>query len=86
MALALVLGEAGTPPRRLVTRARCVLEEDHGAPCITRVAITVSARIDSLVAEAFQAAVDAASALCPVSNALRGNVEIAVEAKLEDSA
>ena len=86
MALALVLGEAGTPPQRLVTRARCVLEEDHGAPRITRVTITVSARIDSLVAEAFQAAVDAASTLCPVSNALRGNVEIAVEAKLEDSA
>ena len=48
MALALVLGEAGTPPQRLVTRARCVLEEDRGAPRITRVTITVSARIDSL--------------------------------------
>ena len=86
MALALVLGKAGTPPQRLVTRARCVLEEDHGAPRITRVTITVSARIDSLVAEAFQAAVDAASTLCPVSNALRGNVEVTVEAKLDDRA
>jgi lipoyl-dependent peroxiredoxin len=86
MALALVLAKAGAPPQRLVTRARCVLEEDHGAPRITEVAITVSARIDSLAAEAFQAAVDAASTLCPVSNALRGNVEIAIEAKLEGSA
>jgi lipoyl-dependent peroxiredoxin len=85
MALALVLGKAGTPPQRLVTRARCVLEEDNGAPRITRVTITVSARIDSLVAEAFQAAIDAASSLCPVSNALRGNVEVIVEAKLDDN-
>jgi osmotically inducible protein OsmC len=86
MALALVLGEAGTPPQRLSTRARCVLEEDRGAPRITRVTITVSARIDSLGAEAFQAAVDAASTLCPVSNALRENVEVTVEAKLDDNA
>jgi osmotically inducible protein OsmC len=84
MALALVLGETGTPPQRLVTHARCVLEEDHGVPLITRVTITVSARIDSLVAEAFQATVDAGSTLCPVSNALRGNVEVTVEAKLDD--
>ena len=86
MALALVLGKAGTPPQRLVTRARCVLEEDHGAPRITGVTITVSAFADPLVAEAFHAAVDAASTLCPVSNALRGNVAIAIEARLEDSA
>ena len=85
MALALVLGKAGTPPQRLVTRARCVLEEKHGAPRITGVTITVSAFADALLTGAFHAAVDAASTLCPVSNALRGNVAIAIEAKLGDS-
>jgi osmotically inducible protein OsmC len=86
MALALVLGQAGTPPRRLETRARCVLEEDHGAPRIAEVAITVAAHVESLDDEAFRAAVDAAKSLCPVSNALRGNVAISVDARLEDSA
>ena len=86
MALALVLGETGKPPQRLVTRARCVLEKDHGALRITQVAITVPTRTDSLGAKAFQAAVDGASTLCPVSNAIRGNVEVTVEAKLDDRA
>lgn len=84
MALALVLGEAGTPPGRLATRASCALDEVDGAPRITRVALEVRARVDGIDASGFQAAVERASALCPVSNALRGNVDIAVDASLGD--
>jgi osmotically inducible protein OsmC len=82
MALALVLGEDGTPPDRLTTSADCVLAEVDGAPRITDVALRVHARVSSLDQGAFDDAVARASALCPVSNALRGNVEISVEATL----
>jgi osmotically inducible protein OsmC len=83
MALALVLGEAGTPPERLATSADCTLAEVDGAPRITDVALQVQARVPSLDQAAFDDAVAKAAALCPVSNALRGNVEIAVAATLE---
>lgn len=83
MALALVLGESGTPPERLAVDASCVLDEVDGAPRITRVALSVRGRAGSLDESAFRAVVDRAAALCPVSNALRGNVDIAVEAMLD---
>lgn len=83
MALALVLGEAGTPPERLATDARCVLDEVDGAPRITRVVLSVRGGVGGLDEPAFRDAVDRASALCPVSNALRGNVDVTVEATLD---
>ena len=83
MALALVLGEGGTPPERLATSADCTLAEVDGAPRITDVALQVQARVPSLDQPAFHDAVAKAAALCPVLNALRGNVEIAVAATRE---
>ena len=83
MALALVLGEAGTPPERLAADARCVLDEVDGAPRITRVVLSVHGRVKGVDDSSFQALVARAAALCPVSNALRGNVDISVDAKLD---
>ena len=83
MALALVLGEAGTPPEHLTTSADCVLAEVEGAPRITDIKLRVRAHVRSLDEVALNHAVAKAAALCPVSNALRGNVEIAVDATLE---
>jgi organic hydroperoxide reductase OsmC/OhrA len=60
----------------------CVLDEVQEAPRITEVALTVRARVEALDEAAFKGAVDKAAALCPVSNALRGNVEISVDAAL----
>ena len=45
MALALVLGEAGTPPERLTTSADCILAEVDGAPRITDIALRVRADV-----------------------------------------
>jgi len=83
MALALVLGEAGTPPQQIATDARCVLDEVDGAPRITAVTLSIRGRVEKLDRSRFQEAIEAAGALCPVSNALRGNVEISVEAILD---
>ena len=83
MALALVLGEAGTTPERLTTSAECVLAEVEGAPRITELALRVGAQAESLDEVTFNDAIAKATALCPVSNALRGNVEISIDAALE---
>ena len=83
MALAMVLGEAGTPPERLVASAACTLSEIKGAPRITALTLHLRAHIRSLDDVAFNDAVEKAAALCPVSNALRGNVEISIDAALE---
>jgi lipoyl-dependent peroxiredoxin len=82
MALALVLGEAGTPPERLTTSADCILAEVDGAPRITDITLRVRADVESLDEGAFNDAVARAAALCPVSNALRDNVAISMDAAL----
>ena len=82
MALALVLGEAGTPPERLTTSADCILAEVDGAPRITDITLRVRADVESLDEGAFNDAVAQAAALCPVSSALRDNVAISMDAAL----
>ena len=76
MALSLMLGENDTPPERLTVGAACTLDEVDGAPKITTVALTISARVPGLERADFDQAVERAASLCPVSNALRGNVEV----------
>jgi osmotically inducible protein OsmC len=83
MALALVLGDDEAPPERLTVSASCTLDEVDGAPRITDVELAVRARVPGLDAVRFEQIVDRAAALCPVSNALRGNVKIGVRHELE---
>lgn len=83
MALSLVLGEAHTPPERVTIGAQCTLDEVDGAPRITTVALNVRARVPGVEKAGFDDALQRAAALCPVSNALRGNVEIEVSGELE---
>src|SRR5215216_4559725 len=86
MALALVLDENKTPPERLTLSAACTLDEVEGAPRITTVELTVRAQVHGLEAAAFEQIVGRAADLCPVSNALRGNVEISVRSQLAPGA
>jgi len=85
MALALVLGKVNATPEKLVVRALCTLDEVAGAPRITGPALEVRGRVPNLAEGAFAEAVEEASRLCPVSNALAGNVEITVDATFEGS-
>jgi lipoyl-dependent peroxiredoxin len=82
MALALVLGENKAPPERVAVSAACTLDEVEGAPRITTVELTVRAQVPGLEAALFEQMVGQAADLCPVSNALRGNVEISVRSEL----
>ena len=74
------LNAAGTPPEELRTSATITLELGKG---ITSSAITVIGRVPGADAAAFQAAADGAKNNCPVSGALKGNVEMTVTATLE---
>jgi lipoyl-dependent peroxiredoxin len=83
MALALVLGENKTPPERMAVSAACTLDEVKGSPRITTVELTVRAQVPGLDAALLERMVGRAADLCPVSNALRGNVEISVRSELD---
>jgi lipoyl-dependent peroxiredoxin len=85
MALALVLGENKTPPERVAVSAACTLDEVEGAPRITTVKLTVRAQVPGLEAALLEQMVGRAADLCPVSNALRGNVEISVHTEFAPS-
>jgi len=82
MALALRLGERNNPPQRLSVEATVTLDDVDGAPTIVSSQLLVRARVAGLDGDGFQAVVDEAAALCPVSRLFTG-ARISIEALLE---
>jgi osmotically inducible protein OsmC len=82
MALSLILGEAGTPPEKLETDAVCTFAAVEGGFKIASVGLTVKGTVPGVDAAAFEAAAAKAKDGCPVSQALKGNVDISVAATL----
>ncbi len=83
MAFSAVLTERGTPPESLNVSAVCAFDVVDGAPKVTTVDLSVRGRVPGLDEAGFQEAARAGEQLCPVSNALRGNVDIRLTAQLE---
>jgi osmotically inducible protein OsmC len=81
MALSHALAQAGNPPERLETSATVTFVPGTG---ITKSALTVRGRVPGIDAAAFQEAAEGAKEGCPVSGALEGNVELSLDAKLEE--
>src|ERR671910_176992 len=81
MALSNTLAEGGTPPERLEITAVCTFDVDNVK--VSSVDLDIRGHVPDIDAEGFQNAVEQADQGCPVSNALRGNVEIRVNASLE---
>jgi lipoyl-dependent peroxiredoxin len=84
MALSLVLGERGTPPESIDVQAACALDAVSEGFRITTMDLEVRGRVPNLDAEGFRRAAEYAHQICPVSNALKDNVEIRVNTTLED--
>ncbi len=84
MALSLVLGERGTPPESVDVQAACALDAVSEGFRITTMDLEVCGRVPNLDAEGFRSAAEYAHQICPVSNALKDNVEIRVNTVLED--
>jgi osmotically inducible protein OsmC len=82
MALALLLDANETPPERVAVNAACTLDEVEAAPRITTAELTVRAEVPGLEPTDLERIVGQAADLCPVSNALRGNVTIRVRSEL----
>ena len=80
MALSHALAQAGNPPERLETSATVSFVPGTG---ITKSALTVTGRVPGLNEQAFQEAAEGAKDGCPVSGALKGNVELTLDARLE---
>jgi osmotically inducible protein OsmC len=84
MALALKLGEHGTPPDRLDVGATVTLAEVNGAPTIATSALEATATVQGLDQSAFDAIVAQAAELCPVSRLFAG-AQITVDARLAEA-
>jgi len=80
MALSHALAEAGSPPERLDTSATITFVPGTG---ITKAALTVTGRVPDIDENAFRQAAEGAKDGCPVSGALKGNVELTLDARLE---
>ena len=80
MALSHALAEAGNAPERLETSATVTFVPGTG---ITKAALTVKGRVPGIDEGPFREAAEDAKVNCPVSGALKGNVELEVDAQLE---
>ncbi len=78
MALSNELSSRGHAPERLQAHATCAFADGK----VTTMVIDVSATVPGADQAAFDEALAAAEESCPVSNALRGNVDIQVTASL----
>jgi osmotically inducible protein OsmC len=80
MALSGGLARAGNPPERLETSATVTFVPGTG---ITKSALTVKGRVPGIDENAFREAAEGAKEGCPVSNALKGNVELELAVEFE---
>jgi len=81
MAFAGVLGQKGTPPRKIETTAEVRIDPEGAGFRIVSSALSTTADVPGISEEDFQRAADEAKANCPVSKALTG-VKISLEAQL----
>ncbi|MCH7801146.1 MAG: OsmC family peroxiredoxin [Chloroflexi bacterium] len=83
MALSAGLGRAGTPPERLEVSATVTFEQVEGGFKVASSALNVKGKVPGIDADTFAEAAEGAKDGCPISSALKGNVELSVEATLE---
>jgi lipoyl-dependent peroxiredoxin len=82
MALALGLEKEGHPATSVETKADCTIEKQGEGFKITRMMLTVRATVPGVDPGKFLSIAQATKEGCPVSSALKGNVQIDLDAKL----
>lgn len=83
MALSFGLANAKTPPTRLQVSASVTFDRVDGGFKVVSSALTVRGRVAGIDPDGFRKAAEAAKDGCPVSQALKGNVQLSVQATLE---
>lgn len=82
MAFSNTLAQAGKPPEQLHVTAVCSLDRTESGLKITTMALDVRGKVPGITADQFSELANKAEQGCPVSNALRDNVQISVNAQL----
>jgi lipoyl-dependent peroxiredoxin len=82
MALAGGLARAGTPPRRLESEATTTFDQVGEGFRITKIALSIRGEVEGIDDDAFREAAEGAKENCPVSQALKGNAEVTLDASL----
>lgn len=82
MAFSARLGKNGTPPTDLNVKAEVTFDQVDGGWKVTTSKLTVRAVVPGIDDPTFQRIAEDARDNCPISKALAGNVELAVDAQL----
>ena len=82
MALANILAQGGSPPARLESEATATFDQAGDGFRMTTMRISIRGQVEGLDEDAFRQAAEDAKENCPVSQALKGNVDVSVDATL----
>lgn len=82
MALANMLAQAGNPPQQLETKATATFDKVGDGFRMTTMEISIRGQVEGMDADSFREAAEGAKENCPVSQALKGNVEVSIDASL----
>jgi osmotically inducible protein OsmC len=82
MAFSARLAKNGTPATTLNVKAEVTFDNASGGWKVTKSVITVTGDVPGIDLEAFRTIAEDAKENCPISIALKGNVELVVEASL----
>jgi osmotically inducible protein OsmC len=82
MQLSSLLAKAGHPPDQLDVSAEVVFRKGDPGWKVAESRLTVRGRVPGISDDEFRRHADAAKDGCPISGALKGNVELSVEASL----
>jgi osmotically inducible protein OsmC len=82
MALSAGLGKAGTPPTKLEVDATVTFDKVGDGWKVVSSALKVVGTVPGIDVAAFQVAAEGAKDGCPISVALKGNVDLSVDASL----
>jgi osmotically inducible protein OsmC len=83
MAFSNHLAQQGSPPDRLTVTATCHFERSGDGYAVTRMELDVRGEVAGMEAAAFEEAAQAGERACPISNAIRGNVDVQLSATLQ---
>jgi osmotically inducible protein OsmC len=79
MALAHGLAEAGTPAQRLESQATATFDQTDEGFRLTTMKLAIRGQVEGIDGVAFKEAAEAARENCPVSQALKGNVDVSLD-------
>jgi lipoyl-dependent peroxiredoxin len=83
MALAHGLAEAGTPAQRLESQATATFDQTDQGFRLTTMKLSIRGQVEGIDGVVFQEAAEAAKDNCPVSQALKDNVDVSIDVQLD---